>query len=97
MKMSENRGSSVPDIIFSFLIGGVVGTALGILFAPASGRETREKIKDTAEKVKDGVIEGYDTVTDRTREGFGRVKDFMEEKKERVKAAYKGSDTTEAG
>ncbi|MEK6545485.1 MAG: YtxH domain-containing protein [Nitrospinota bacterium] len=95
--MSENRGSSVPDIIFSFLIGGVVGTALGILFAPASGRETREKIKDTAEKVKDGVIEGYATVTDRTREGFGRVKDFMEEKKERVKAAYKGSDTTEAG
>lgn len=95
--MSENRGSSVPDIIFSFLIGGVVGTALGILFAPASGRETREKIKDTAEKVKDGVIEGYDIVTDRTREGFGRVKDFMEEKKERVKAAYKGSDTTEAG
>lgn len=95
--MSENRGSSVPDIIFSFLIGGVVGAALGILFAPASGRETREKIKDTAEKVKDGVIEGYETVTDRTREGFGRVKDFMEEKKERVKAAYKGSDTTEAG
>lgn len=95
--MSENRGSSVPDIIFSFLIGGVVGAALGVLFAPASGRETREKIKDTAEKVKNGVIEGYDTVTDRTREGFGRVKDFMEEKKERVKAAYKGSDTTEAG
>lgn len=92
--MSENRGSTVLEVTLAFLLGSVAGAALGILFAPASGRETREKIKDTAEKVRDSVIEGYDTVLDRTKEGVGKVKDFIEQKKERVKAAYRGGETT---
>jgi len=94
IEMSENRGSTVLEVALAFLLGGVAGAALGILFAPASGRETREKIMDTAEKVKDSVVEGYDTVLDKTREGAGKVKEFIEEKKERVRAAYRGSETT---
>jgi gas vesicle protein len=39
--MSENRGS---EIIGAFIIGGLIGAALGMLFAPAAGSETREKL-----------------------------------------------------
>ena len=46
--MSENKGSTMLEVTLAFLLGGAVGAALGVLFAPAAGKETREKIKDTA-------------------------------------------------
>jgi len=48
--MSDNRGG---EIIGAFVVGGILGAALGILFAPASGKETREKIGDWAEETKE--------------------------------------------
>ncbi|MDA8244962.1 MAG: YtxH domain-containing protein [Elusimicrobia bacterium] len=39
--MSEHRGG---EIIGAFIVGGLIGAALGILFAPARGEETREKL-----------------------------------------------------
>lgn len=52
--MSENRNG---DILTAFVLGGVIGAALGILFAPARGKDTRVKIgdwlEDTTEKAKE--------------------------------------------
>lgn len=50
-----------------FLAGALVGAALGILFAPRSGKETREIIKEKAQALaskikghKEAVAEGED-------------------------------------
>ena len=52
--MSENKSGS---IISAFVLGGIIGAALGILFAPAKGKDTRVKIndwlEDTTEKAKE--------------------------------------------
>ena len=48
--MSENKGSTMLEVTLAFLLGGAVGAALGVLFAPAAGKETREKIKDTRKR-----------------------------------------------
>jgi gas vesicle protein len=52
--MSENR---TGDVLSAFVLGGIIGAALGILFAPAKGKDTRVKIndwlEDTTEKAKE--------------------------------------------
>lgn len=44
-------------IITAFAAGAAAGAILGILFAPAKGSETREKIKDKAKKISDDLEE----------------------------------------
>ncbi len=40
--MSDDRGAGASGIILSFILGGLAGAALAVLFAPRSGEETRE-------------------------------------------------------
>lgn len=42
--MADNKGSSALEVAISFVIGAATGFVLGVLFAPASGKETRDKI-----------------------------------------------------
>ncbi len=53
--MGRNNSSN----LYAFLAGGLLGAGLALLFAPKSGRETREQIREYAkvveERVKDQV------------------------------------------
>ena len=55
--MSDERGSGASGVILAFLMGGLTGAALAMLFAPRSGKETRDLL---GEKLREG--------TERTRE-----------------------------
>ncbi len=48
--MSESNNTG--ETILAFILGGIMGAALGLLLAPASGDDTREKIADWAKKEK---------------------------------------------
>ncbi|BAG13632.1 MAG: hypothetical protein Ta2C_08570 [Candidatus Endomicrobiellum trichonymphae] len=48
--MSDNR-----DTLLAFVLGGLIGATLGILYAPKSGRETRSNIKKFGEEIVDTV------------------------------------------
>lgn len=54
--MSEHRGG---EIVGAFVVGGLIGAALGILFAPKAGKETRaelgEWMEETKEKAKEKI------------------------------------------
>lgn len=65
--MSDNRGL---DFLKGFLVGGALGAIIALLYAPKSGRETREdlggKMGDIYEKAKDE----YDVSLERARRSY---------------------------
>jgi gas vesicle protein len=80
----------------SFLLGLGVGVAIGMLFAPKSGEETRQLIKDKAgeggEYLKQRGTELKDTATgwvDKGKETLNRQKDTLNDAMEAGKQAYR--------
>ena len=91
--MGDNKGSSALEVVVSFVIGAATGFVLGILFAPASGKETRQKIKTQAVKTGEKAKESYEklskeaekgvmVVKEKAQEGIEAIKEFIEKKKE---------------
>ncbi len=78
--MSEERCCS-GGMIMAFLAGGLIGAGLALLYAPYSGRETREKISGLAGDLK-SQAEGW------TSDLKGKVSSFIDEEKSVIKAAY---------
>lgn len=51
----SDRGTG--NFFAGFMVGAIIGVALGFLFAPQSGTETREIIKSKAELAKEKAEE----------------------------------------
>jgi gas vesicle protein len=56
-----------------FLLGAVVGVAVGMLYAPRAGYETRHMIVDKADEVKEKVNEAVDMVKEKASNLRGRA------------------------
>ncbi len=74
--MREDNGYGSGSIFLSFLLGGIVGAGLAMLLAPQSGSETRQKIREFADDVKDRVTSTVE-----------KGKDFYEQKKSVIASA----------
>ncbi len=64
--MAENRGAE--SFLAGFLIGGMIGAGLALLFAPASGKETREFIRTKATQAIDEGKEEMEKIRQIIRE-----------------------------
>jgi gas vesicle protein len=84
--MSENSGGS--DKFLFFLAGAGIGAVLALLFAPKSGRETREMIARTATDSRDfianKVSEGRSVVEEKSRKLGDDFNSFLEKSKDAV-------------
>jgi len=80
--MSDERCcSGSGGILLAFLAGGLVGAGLALLYAPASGRETRERIGGLAEDLKKKT-EAW------TGDVKQKVEGFIDEERSVIKSAY---------
>ncbi len=79
--MSDEKGCGAGSCIVAFLVGGIVGAGLALLYAPVSGREAREKIGGLAGDLKKKA-ENW------TGDVKSRVETFIDQEKAVVKAAY---------
>ena len=85
--MSENSSGGADKFLF-FMAGAGIGAVLALLFAPKSGRETRELIARTATDSRDfinnKVNEGRQLVEEKSRRLGDDFTSFMDKSKEAV-------------
>lgn len=64
--MSENNG----DLLKGLIIGGLIGAVLGILYAPKSGKETREDIARKTEDLLEKAKEEYEKTVAKSKMAY---------------------------
>lgn len=86
-----------------FFLGMGIGVAIGILFAPKSGEETRRLIRDKADegrgyvKRRSGEVrESAEGMVDRGRQAVGRQRDQLNAAVEAGRQAYREAVTPAA-
>ncbi|MEC0230199.1 YtxH domain-containing protein [Paenibacillus alba] len=69
---NEKKGK---DLLIGAVVGGVLGAATALLFAPKSGRELRSDIAGQAQAVSDKTVQIASTVSQKTQGVVGKAKD----------------------
>jgi gas vesicle protein len=77
------------ESISAFVVGLGVGAALGVLFAPRSGDDTREYILKSAKDGVDGAIAAGQTLTERAQQGIDEAKGRVRQAKEVGEQAFR--------
>jgi len=83
--MSENNGNFFKGLF----IGGLIGAVIGILYAPKSGRETREELTRNADELLSRAKEEYEKNKEDYEAVFKHIKD--------VGSSIKGKTSEEEG
>lgn len=88
---------AAEDWIKGFVVGGLIGGALGILYAPKRGEETREEIAKSFQELRDKAKHQLDETCTKMDEFASRGKEFYSESKEKVSKAldFCAKDQTE--
>ena len=86
--MARDEGAGAGSVLLAFILGAVSGAAVALLYAPATGRETREflgeragearaKAAEAAAKGRDVLSQGRETLTtaiERGREAYQQAR-----------------------
>lgn len=83
--MSENNSG---EVILALILGGIIGAAVGILYAPRSGKETREKLQDIGEDLVDKFEDVGEDVKSKTKRIVNEGKDRIIAQKEKIEDAF---------
>lgn len=64
--MARDEGAGAGSILLAFLLGAVAGAAVALLYAPVTGRETREYLGDKAregrQRAGDAAAQGREII-----------------------------------
>ena len=66
----HERSGGAGTMLLAFVVGALAGAAVALLYAPASGRETREFL---GEKAREGVRKAKDVYTEATADVMGEL------------------------
>ena len=80
---SGGRGNGITMVV-AFFMGVLTGGIISLLFAPASGKETREKIRNASVDAKDRTFGAAHRATERARE---TVHEFVDHSKGQIHSA----------
>ena len=82
-----NEGNDRGSKFLYFVIGGGVGAVIALLFAPRSGKETRDLIAQRAVEGKEYLSTTARNAQDKATEVIGQTKENLTQKKSQISAA----------
>jgi gas vesicle protein len=82
--MSRDDGAGAGSILLAFILGAVSGAAVALLYAPQSGRETREMLGEKANEARARAAEA----ATRGREVLNQGRETLTTAIERGREAY---------
>lgn len=88
---TEKRGK---DLLIGAVVGGVLGAATALLFAPKSGRELRKDIAEQAQTVSEKTVQIAGTVSSKSQEfvqtARTQTSDLVEKAKDAASSLVEG-------
>jgi gas vesicle protein len=82
--MARDEGAGAGSILLAFILGAVSGAAVALLYAPASGKETREFL---GEKAREGKARAAEAAA-KGREVLSQGRETLATAIERGREAY---------
>ena len=99
MNKGQRTASETEDIVrgrmkwagsvSAFAVGLGIGAALGVLFAPRSGSDTRDLVIERAQDGWDGAIASGQALTERAQDGIDQVKGHVRQAAKVGQRAYR--------
>lgn len=89
--MARDEGAGAGSVLLAFILGAVSGAAVALLYAPATGKETREflgeKAREGREKAAEAAARGREVVNqgretlataiERGREAYNQARESL--------------------
>lgn len=82
--MARDEGAGSGSVLLAFILGAVSGAAVALLYAPATGKETREMLSERAREGRERAREA----AERGRQVFSEGRDSLASAIEKGREAY---------
>ncbi|HEY2905846.1 MAG TPA: YtxH domain-containing protein [Vicinamibacterales bacterium] len=89
--MAKDDGVGAGSILLAFVLGAVSGAAVALLYAPATGRETRDYLGDRAREGRDRATDAAAKASQMVQQGRETLTTAIEKGRE----AYQQARTQE--
>ena len=89
--MTNQQGIGAGGVLMAFAVGVAVGAAVALLFAPATGEETREYLTDRAREGRDRANEAARQGRDMVNRGRETLTTAFDRAREQFQAATRES------
>ena len=90
--MARDEGAGAGSVVLAFLIGAVTGAAVALLYAPATGAETREMLGEKAREGRERAARAAERGRQAVKEGRENLANAVERGREAFQQA-RGGDT----
>jgi gas vesicle protein len=90
MKKTNNTGKIVGALLMGAVIGGTIGAALGMLFAPEKGSDLRKKLSASSDDLTGVLKDKFKTLVQDVKKEVGSVKGTVSELVENGLTKIKG-------